>query len=442
MKMKSCLLAFCASFLTVYSSQGQAPSNDNFTNAAVLFGNAVAFTGDLTGSTGEPIEVWGAPVISPYAYVQHSVWWSWTASESGPVTLVAMSYSMDTWTAEYGGSDTYVAVYSITNTNPTYTYSNASPPAVNAMWLDGAIDKLSLSFTATAGTTYQIQLADFTFGGSALKVNFQLFATNAPVILEQPADQTISPGGSAFFSVLAEGIAPFSYQWYSNGTAIPGATLAMLALDNVATNQAGAYSVIISNATGVVSSQTANLNVKLSSTNPQLSLIAVTTNGFAFSLTGDAGTYWRIESSTDLVNWHLENSFPSTSTFLLSSNAPTTYGNVAFNTNSSISLIVPANGSAKFLRARGYAAPNEICNNNLKKVRFAKTLWIRTTRRDPISGTSFGRFTIPATVDLEPYGINLDEMACPIAGTYNYFGNRYVNPPTCHAPGHVLEEPR
>jgi hypothetical protein len=213
----------------------------------------------------------------------------------------------------------------------------------------------------------------------------------------------------------------------------------MLALDNVGTNQAGAYTVVVSNVTGVVTSQVANLKIVSTLAGPALNCIGQVSNSFAFSLASESGRYWRVESSTDLVNWLPENSFPSTQVILTSSNAPTTYGSVAFCTNSLITLIVPANGADKFLRARSYAASNEICNNNLKQIRFAKELWLR---HSPPGFAPNVRFQTPSDIDLEPFGVNPDAMSCPVGGAFSYKTTTAIQTPTCVVPGHVLEEPQ
>lgn len=83
----------------------------------------------------------------------------------------------------------------------------------------------------------------------------------APSITAQPASQTIECGGSATLSVTADGTGPISYQWQFEGAAIAGATNAGLLLSAVSPASAGIYSVIVSNAFGVVTSGTAQLTV-------------------------------------------------------------------------------------------------------------------------------------------------------------------------------------
>ena len=57
------------------------------------------------------------------------------------------------------------------------------------------------------------------------------------------------------------GTAPFTYQWYFNGSPINGATNNPLRLTNVSSTDAGSYSVVAINALGMANSSAATLNV-------------------------------------------------------------------------------------------------------------------------------------------------------------------------------------
>ncbi|HEX5223274.1 MAG TPA: immunoglobulin domain-containing protein [Verrucomicrobiae bacterium] len=88
-----------------------------------------------------------------------------------------------------------------------------------------------------------------------------LTVLTAPSFVSQPASQIRAVGESAFFSVVAGGSAPLSYQWRLNGVPLPGATNTALSLSNLTTNQAGVYSCRVTNLVGGVTSQGATLTV-------------------------------------------------------------------------------------------------------------------------------------------------------------------------------------
>ena len=83
-----------------------------------------------------------------------------------------------------------------------------------------------------------------------------------PPGIEQPLPGQAAPlGGSAIFSVSATGTAPLIYQWYSDGTALPGQTSIALDLKNLALADAGDYAVVVTNLYGAATSAVAVLAV-------------------------------------------------------------------------------------------------------------------------------------------------------------------------------------
>ncbi|MGD1020375.1 MAG: pectinesterase family protein [Verrucomicrobiia bacterium] len=84
----------------------------------------------------------------------------------------------------------------------------------------------------------------------------------APNILTNPVSVTVTSGVSAAFTVVATGVPDPSYQWLFNATnVLAGATNATLVLSNATDGDAGAYSVIVSNGAGSVTSDSATLTV-------------------------------------------------------------------------------------------------------------------------------------------------------------------------------------
>lgn len=83
----------------------------------------------------------------------------------------------------------------------------------------------------------------------------------APTITVQPQNQTVNTGAGVTFTVEASGSSPLSYQWRLNNSPIPGANAATFSIAAVSNADAGAYSVVVTNAVGSVTSSSANLTV-------------------------------------------------------------------------------------------------------------------------------------------------------------------------------------
>jgi hypothetical protein len=90
-----------------------------------------------------------------------------------------------------------------------------------------------------------------------------ILAPPAPWISSQPQSQTVTVGSAVTFSLAASGCQPLSYKWRRNGVNISGATSASYAIPSVKTNQAGSYTVVVSNASGTATSSNAVLTVNV-----------------------------------------------------------------------------------------------------------------------------------------------------------------------------------
>jgi hypothetical protein len=84
-----------------------------------------------------------------------------------------------------------------------------------------------------------------------------------PAIATQPLNRSVDRGTNVAFAVNANGAAPIRYQWRFNGAAISGATNATLTRMNVQSTNAGAYSVVVTNAFGAATSAVATLVVNV-----------------------------------------------------------------------------------------------------------------------------------------------------------------------------------
>lgn len=122
-------------------------------------------------------------------------------------------------------------------------------------------------------------------------------------ITAQPANQMAYGGDNVTNNVGVQG-GELVYQWRLSGTNLDGATNAQLVLPNVTTNQAGDYSVLITNRYGSVESSNATLTVvPVAITSPPAGLSRYTGDSAGFSVTAAKNgpfTYqWR-RNETDL----------------------------------------------------------------------------------------------------------------------------------------------
>jgi hypothetical protein len=122
-----------------------------------------------------------------------------------------------------------------------------------------------------------------------------------PVIATQPSSLLVLPGTNIAFGLSLNGTGPFAYNWRFNGTNILNATNATYTISPVVTNNAGNYSVVITNAAGSVTSYVAGLTVLLSPTNRinnAGSTATFTTTAFS---PGAVAYQWQM-NGTNLVN--------------------------------------------------------------------------------------------------------------------------------------------
>src|ERR1019366_6702124 len=114
----------------------------------------------------------------------------------------------------------------------------------NLIGATSSILSLTSVQTADAGS-YSVTVTNV--AGSITSSNATL-TVNVPAGIDtQPLSQVVTQGSNVVFSVVANGTAPFGYQWTFNGTNLIGATSSILSLTSVQTAGAGSYSVTVTN---------------------------------------------------------------------------------------------------------------------------------------------------------------------------------------------------
>ena len=91
--------------------------------------------------------------------------------------------------------------------------------------------------------------------------NMALLGTAWPRLGLEPADGAVAAGQTVLFQLSAEGLPPLRYQWQFNGTNVAGGTNAWFYLPAAQSTNVGYYRVVVSNASGSVTSSYAGLTV-------------------------------------------------------------------------------------------------------------------------------------------------------------------------------------
>jgi len=122
--------------------------------------------------------------------------------------------------------------------------------------------------TASAESAFALREGDHIgilyFDNLIIGTNFSDVLPNLPpTIIIPPQSQTVTEGSNVTFTVTAGGTPPLSYQWQFKGTNQDGATASAFTLPGVTTNQAGEYTVTVTNTFGSTNSATATLIVNL-----------------------------------------------------------------------------------------------------------------------------------------------------------------------------------
>jgi hypothetical protein len=113
--------------------------------------------------------------------------------------------------------------------------------------------------------TFDGELAHLAFFTNALSsadiATLYAAAGVPPSIVSQPQGLTNNAGTTVALTVNAHGSQPLAYQWYQNNTVSSGATSPALSFNPLAGANAGDYYVVVTNATGVVTSSVVHVTV-------------------------------------------------------------------------------------------------------------------------------------------------------------------------------------
>jgi hypothetical protein len=238
-------------------------------------------------------------------------------------TVPGREYLLSFWldNPESGAGQIFLVNWNTNSTATNQIYSLTNPPVLP--WTN-------LTFVVMAtdtNTTLEFGVENDPFGFGLDDVS--VVAVSPPSLTGQPTNLTVLAGGSAEFSAsasgpappvdywvlvgntpvfrsLAGGTAPLAYQWVDNGANlasspdISGVTTTNLTLTDVSTNNAGKYSLVVTDTYGASTTRVATLTVVLP---PAIAAIAANPSGsVVLQLGGSPGATYVLESATNLLS--------------------------------------------------------------------------------------------------------------------------------------------
>jgi hypothetical protein len=119
-----------------------------------------------------------------------------------------------------------------------------------------------VTFSAISGTAYSIAVDGWQGASGNIVLSVSQPTPVPPTIITQPVGSTNNVGDTVTFNVVASGASRLSYQWFKDGVALTPATREPgYGIHHIQTNDAGAYSVLVSDHLGSVMSSNAVLTV-------------------------------------------------------------------------------------------------------------------------------------------------------------------------------------
>ena len=196
----------------------------------------------------------------------------------------------------------------------TFSVTATGSPTLSYQWRKGGAaiaGATAASFTtpvltaADNGGSYTVVVTNpvnsVTSAAAVLTVNPAV----APTITQQPASISVRANDPASFAVVAGGSAPFTYQWQFNATSILGANGPTFTIPQAQSADAGAYTVVVTNGAGSVTSAAATLTIAPPGTNLALHqpATASSTQGGGLeainAVDGDLTTRWASAGGVD-----------------------------------------------------------------------------------------------------------------------------------------------
>jgi hypothetical protein len=186
---------------------------------------------------------------------------NWVVRFAAGLGNPAARKAVDGWNEGRRDPEFYAALVAGTNawTNAVW-FLNQGNYTKAREWYDSALSNCTFA-GSVRGVSAVARLSNELVSGRAQAE--EMMKTAPPAITVQPVGAEVVEGTEARLGVAVTGSGPLNYQWRKDGDARVGATNGDLVLTKAQTNDAGRYTVRVSNRKGAVTSEVAMVTVRV-----------------------------------------------------------------------------------------------------------------------------------------------------------------------------------
>jgi cyclophilin family peptidyl-prolyl cis-trans isomerase len=178
---------------------------------------------------------------------------NFTSGDVGAANLILVN-SVSAASIYPGDGPLAALSFSATSSNPEVISATVNGSVLNISPVGGGVATVNVTATDTNGATVASSVSVSVAGTNAAR---------APAITSQPQPAVRLAAGTTptvALAVAATGSPAPSYQWRRNGVPLPGENAPTLVLNRATEAQAGAYSCVVTNSNGSVSSDTSTVS--------------------------------------------------------------------------------------------------------------------------------------------------------------------------------------
>jgi hypothetical protein len=213
-------------------------TNNSYSKSGAQATDAGSYTVTITNAVGTVMS--NAARVTMLPATGPTIWWI----SSNAVVAAGSSFR---FSVDHSGSSPF--------TYQWFKEGQSIPGATNSSYGVNAAQAVHVG-------AYSVAVTNSQGTGMSESRSASVLLPQPPAITQHPISMVVASGSSSSLSVGVTGTSPFTYQWRKDGSIIPNAVSSSYSLpSNLASSDAGSFTVVVSNSLGSVVSEPANVTV-------------------------------------------------------------------------------------------------------------------------------------------------------------------------------------